>query len=217
MDMERLAEWELAGETEVLGKNYPSATSTTSNPTWHDLGSNSGPRRGKKPATSLLSYGMAFTWNETVPLLNYHLLVEVKFHTFSMWTFEGDIASHSSHYIIRNTAPDSCWMHRWLGAFSSSGERLLAVQSEASHFAGRPVASHRTAVFWDVRSCSLVAHYQYFGLICCLHHQCVTHSSTQKMHAAGFSQMFVTIYQTRRCHIAEDRCLNIGRPKDLRS
>jgi hypothetical protein len=39
-------------------KTYPNATSSTTNPTWLDLGSNPG-RRGGKPATNRLSYGTA--------------------------------------------------------------------------------------------------------------------------------------------------------------
>jgi hypothetical protein len=49
-------------ETEVLGENpektYLSATLSTTNPTWLDLGLNPG-RRGGKPATNRLSYGVA--------------------------------------------------------------------------------------------------------------------------------------------------------------
>jgi hypothetical protein len=58
LSMEQSVEWELAGETEVLGeKTCPSATLSTTNPIWPDLGSNPG-RRGEKPATNFLSYGM---------------------------------------------------------------------------------------------------------------------------------------------------------------
>jgi hypothetical protein len=39
-------------------KTYPSATLSTTNPTWPDPGSNPG-RRGEKPATNRLSYGAA--------------------------------------------------------------------------------------------------------------------------------------------------------------
>jgi hypothetical protein len=56
--VEQLVEWRLAGETEVLGENLPSATLSTINPTWPDAGSNPG-RRGGKPATNRLSYGAA--------------------------------------------------------------------------------------------------------------------------------------------------------------
>jgi hypothetical protein len=49
-----LVEWRLAGETEALGENWPSATLSTTNPTWLDPG-----RRGGKPATNRLSYGAA--------------------------------------------------------------------------------------------------------------------------------------------------------------
>jgi hypothetical protein len=45
-----VVEWELARET------CPSATLSTTNPTWTDLSANPG-RRGGKPATNRLSYG----------------------------------------------------------------------------------------------------------------------------------------------------------------
>jgi hypothetical protein len=48
----------LAGETEVLGENLPSATFSTTNPTWIDPGANPG-LRGERPATNRLSYGTA--------------------------------------------------------------------------------------------------------------------------------------------------------------
>jgi hypothetical protein len=43
-----------AGETEVLGENLPSATLSTTNPTWIDL-------HGERPATNRLSHGMALS------------------------------------------------------------------------------------------------------------------------------------------------------------
>jgi hypothetical protein len=43
-----------AGETEVLGENLPSATLSTTNPTWIDPG-----LRGERPATNRLSHGTA--------------------------------------------------------------------------------------------------------------------------------------------------------------
>jgi hypothetical protein len=58
MSMEQPVEWELARETEVLGENLPSATLSTTYPTWPDLGSNPS-HRGGKPATNLLSYDTA--------------------------------------------------------------------------------------------------------------------------------------------------------------
>jgi hypothetical protein len=71
MNVEQSVEWELAGEADVLGENLPSATLSTTNPTWSDLGSKPG-RRGGKPATNRLSYGTAlfqsfisvFSWRE---------------------------------------------------------------------------------------------------------------------------------------------------------
>jgi hypothetical protein len=43
-----------AGETEELGENLPSATLSTTNPTWIDPG-----LRGERPATNRLSHGTA--------------------------------------------------------------------------------------------------------------------------------------------------------------
>jgi hypothetical protein len=54
--VEELVEWRLAGETEVLEKTCPSATLSTTNPTWPDPGSNLG-CSGGKPVTNRLSYG----------------------------------------------------------------------------------------------------------------------------------------------------------------
>jgi hypothetical protein len=47
-----------AGETEVLGENLPSATLSTTNPTWIDPGANPG-LCGERPATNRLSHGTA--------------------------------------------------------------------------------------------------------------------------------------------------------------
>jgi hypothetical protein len=54
MMMKNLVERRLAGETEVLGETYLSATLFTTNPTCSNPG-----RRGGKPATNRLSYGAA--------------------------------------------------------------------------------------------------------------------------------------------------------------
>jgi hypothetical protein len=51
-------EWYFVGETEVLGENLPSATLSTTNPTWIDPGANP-VLRGEKPATNRLSHGTA--------------------------------------------------------------------------------------------------------------------------------------------------------------
>jgi hypothetical protein len=40
MSVEESVEWELAGETDVLEENCPSATLSTTNPAWRDPGSN---------------------------------------------------------------------------------------------------------------------------------------------------------------------------------
>jgi hypothetical protein len=45
-----------AGETEVLGENLPSATLSTTNPTWIDPGANPG-LRDERPATNRLRNG----------------------------------------------------------------------------------------------------------------------------------------------------------------
>jgi hypothetical protein len=59
MNVEEEVEWELPRESEVLGKYLPSASLSTTNPTWIDLGSNP-IRRGGKPATNHLSYSTTF-------------------------------------------------------------------------------------------------------------------------------------------------------------
>jgi hypothetical protein len=46
------------GKPKYSEKTFPSATSSTTNPTWPDPGSNPG-RSGEKPATNRLSYGAA--------------------------------------------------------------------------------------------------------------------------------------------------------------
>jgi hypothetical protein len=51
-----MVEWYFAGETEVLGENLPSATLSTTNPTWIDPGANPG-LRGERSATNRLSHG----------------------------------------------------------------------------------------------------------------------------------------------------------------
>jgi hypothetical protein len=50
-----MVELYFAGETEVLGEKLPSATLSTTNPTWIDPG-----LRGERPATNRLSHGTAF-------------------------------------------------------------------------------------------------------------------------------------------------------------
>jgi hypothetical protein len=58
--VEKLVEWKLAGEPEVLGENLPQRHFCPSqNPTGPDPGLNPG-RSGGKPATNRLSYGAAF-------------------------------------------------------------------------------------------------------------------------------------------------------------
>jgi hypothetical protein len=74
MSVEQSVEWELAGETEVLGETCPSATLSTTNPTWLDRGWNPG-RRGGKPATSRLSYGTADSRLGGAIMQNVHTMV----------------------------------------------------------------------------------------------------------------------------------------------
>jgi hypothetical protein len=57
--VEKLVEWKLAWETEVLGENLAQCHFRPSqNPTWPDPVLNTGRRRGKR-ATNRLSYGAA--------------------------------------------------------------------------------------------------------------------------------------------------------------
>jgi hypothetical protein len=58
--VEKLVEWRLAGETDILEENMPRATLSTTNFTWLDPSLNPG-RRGGKPATNRLSYGAAYS------------------------------------------------------------------------------------------------------------------------------------------------------------
>jgi hypothetical protein len=58
MNMEQWWNDIFAGETEELGENLPSATLSTTNPTWIDPGTNPG-LRGERPATNRLSHGTA--------------------------------------------------------------------------------------------------------------------------------------------------------------
>jgi hypothetical protein len=65
-----------ARETEVLGENLPSATLSTTNPTWIDAGSNPG-LRGERPATNRLSHGTAllYTYINRILYLNIYILI----------------------------------------------------------------------------------------------------------------------------------------------
>jgi hypothetical protein len=58
MNMEQWWNDIFAGETEVLGENLPSATLSSTNPTWIDPVANPG-LRGERPATNRLSRGTA--------------------------------------------------------------------------------------------------------------------------------------------------------------
>jgi hypothetical protein len=64
MSVEQSVEWELAGETEVLGENLPQCHFVHHNLTWPDLGSNPS-RHGGKPPNSRLRYGTALDVSST--------------------------------------------------------------------------------------------------------------------------------------------------------
>ena len=61
----------LTGKSEVFGgKTCPSATLSTTNPTWADPGSNPG-LRGRRPATNRLSHGTALRPGLLTAVRNY--------------------------------------------------------------------------------------------------------------------------------------------------
>ena len=68
----------LTGENRsTRGKTCPSATLSTTNPTWTDRGSNPG-LRGERPATNRLSHGTAYTRISTMCMSYYtrnHVLI----------------------------------------------------------------------------------------------------------------------------------------------
>jgi hypothetical protein len=74
------------GKPKYSEKTYPSATLSTTNPTWPDPGSNPG-RRGGKPATNRLSYGAAWaTTLLTLALLGL-ILWDIYTHPSAMETW----------------------------------------------------------------------------------------------------------------------------------
>jgi hypothetical protein len=103
--IEKLMAWGLAG-----GKTCPSATLSTTNRTWPDLGANQG-RRGGNTATNRLSYGAA-------PLHGYLSLQSAHSHTARIsggWRHETRLACAALHtflitdinkpIIVQNFAP----------------------------------------------------------------------------------------------------------------
>jgi hypothetical protein len=100
MMMENFVEWRLAGETEVLGENLPSATLSTTNLTWPDTG-----RRGGKPATNRLRYGPASRSSSINKLIIASLLIKQRTrnqHSINIVTY--------SRYVGRSPPPP-----RWRG------------------------------------------------------------------------------------------------------
>jgi hypothetical protein len=81
MMMENLVEWRLAGETEELGENPPSATLSTTDPTWPD--------RGGKPGTNRLSYGAANISHVSLRILMFNRGLCYKYHWSSKDNFWG--------------------------------------------------------------------------------------------------------------------------------
>jgi hypothetical protein len=59
MSVKQSVEWKLAGKPKYSEETCSSATLSTTNPSWTDLGSNPG-RRGGRPAINRLSYATAF-------------------------------------------------------------------------------------------------------------------------------------------------------------
>jgi hypothetical protein len=80
MNMEQWWNDIFAGETEVLGENLPSATLSTTNPTWIELGANPG-LRSERPATNRLSHGTATKNSSVEYLVSVH---DVKY-LFILW------------------------------------------------------------------------------------------------------------------------------------
>jgi hypothetical protein len=72
------------GKLKYLEKTCPSATLSTTNPTWLNPGSNLG-RRSGKPATNRLSYGTAKLMKESQPSKNYSHPTILKIHDFIFW------------------------------------------------------------------------------------------------------------------------------------
>jgi hypothetical protein len=79
-----------AGETEVLGENLPSATLSTTNPTWIDPG-----LCGERPATNRLSHGTASLATDLLNSMNCYLLA------ISQSTLSGIFISNSYLQTLR--------------------------------------------------------------------------------------------------------------------
>jgi hypothetical protein len=92
------------GKPKYSEKTCPSATFSTTNPTWPDPGSNPG-RRGGKPATNRLSYGAAKEW---------HILL----NTGNLVRFEVFTAVTMKNVVFRDVAPcRSCVNRRFGGTY----------------------------------------------------------------------------------------------------
>jgi hypothetical protein len=82
MNMEQWRNDIFAGETEVLGENLPSATLSTTNPTWIDPGANPG-LRGERPVTNGLSHGTALP---CAFVLLYSVMIRVYGEDYNEWS-----------------------------------------------------------------------------------------------------------------------------------
>jgi hypothetical protein len=111
------------GKPKYSEKTCPSATLSTTNPTWPDPGLNPG-RRGGKPATNRLSYGAALTAQ-----------VKYTLHRFlykSLWTLapivlliksRPDLVENTFHFCIPIISVGTCLSAK---ALPNNGLRILA-------------------------------------------------------------------------------------------
>jgi hypothetical protein len=86
--VEQWVEWRLAGETEVLGENPPSAILSTKNYKWPDPGSNVDSRVGE-PAPNRLSYDTAYESYLQLGLLKQHISLKMKWIPLMKYDYNG--------------------------------------------------------------------------------------------------------------------------------
>jgi hypothetical protein len=99
MRMENLVEWRLAGDPKYSQKICPSATLSTTNPTWPDPGTNPG-RRGGKPATNRLNY------DADRVILRLGFLLE----SFYPQKTKGYIKIKTKYYVLLSTLTEMIWI-----------------------------------------------------------------------------------------------------------